>query len=64
MSGTPLVQALLLLASLIALLALTQARRLDAARIVVVGPDGATLRARGEADESLGHDEIVSRLSP
>ena len=43
---------------------LTHARRLDAARVVVVGPDGATLRMRGEADAPLGHDEIVSRLSP
>jgi histidyl-tRNA synthetase len=43
---------------------LTQARRLDAARIVVVGPESATLREPGKRDEPLGHDEIVSRLSP
>jgi histidyl-tRNA synthetase len=43
---------------------LTQARRLDAARIVVVGPESATLRQPGKRDEPLGHDEIVSRLSP
>jgi histidyl-tRNA synthetase len=43
---------------------LTQARRLDAAATVVVGADSATLRIPGSADEPLGHDEIVSRLSP
>jgi histidyl-tRNA synthetase len=43
---------------------LTQARRLDAARIVIVGPESATLREPGERDEPLGHDEVVSRLSP
>ncbi len=43
---------------------LTQARRLDAAATVVVGPETATLRRPGAADETLAHDEIVSRLSP
>ena len=43
---------------------LTQARRLGAARTVVVGPSSATLRTPGLPDEELAHDEIVSRLSP
>ena len=43
---------------------LTQARRLGAARIVVVGPDAATLRVPGRPDEPIEHDAIVSRLSP
>ena len=43
---------------------LTQARRLGAAQIVVVGREGATVRVAGEMDEQLEHDEIVSRLSP
>ena len=43
---------------------LTQARRLGAAQIVVVGREGATVRVAGESDEQLEHDEIVSRLSP
>ena len=43
---------------------LTQARRLGAAQIVVVGREGATVRVAGETDERLDHDEIVSRLSP
>jgi histidyl-tRNA synthetase len=43
---------------------LTQARRLGAARTVVVGPEGATLRTPGAADEPLAHDDVVSRLSP
>jgi histidyl-tRNA synthetase len=43
---------------------LTQARRLGAGAVVVVGADAATLRTPGVPDESLGHDEIVSRLSP
>ena len=42
---------------------LTQARRLGAARIVVVGPESATLREPGRADEEIAHEEIVSRLS-
>jgi histidyl-tRNA synthetase len=43
---------------------LTQARRLEAARIVIVGSDAATVREQGKADEAVAHDEIVSRLSP
>ena len=43
---------------------LTQARRLGAAQIVVVGREGATIRVAGKTDEQLEHDEIVSRLSP
>jgi histidyl-tRNA synthetase len=43
---------------------LTQARRLEAAAVVVVGAEAVTLRTSGAADEVLGHDEIVSRLSP
>ena len=43
---------------------LTQARRLEAAAVVVVGRETATLRTPGAPDEVLGHDEIVSRLSP
>ena len=43
---------------------LTQARRLRAARTVVVGPDSATLRSPGHDDQTLAHDDVVSRLSP
>ena len=43
---------------------LTQARRLGAARTVVVGPESATLRTPGGTDEPLAHEEIVSRLLP
>ena len=43
---------------------LTQARRLGATAIAVVGAEGATLRLPGQPDEPVGHDEIVSRLSP
>ena len=42
---------------------LTQARR-SADAVVVVGAEGATLRLPGQPDEEVGHDEIVSRLSP
>jgi histidyl-tRNA synthetase len=42
---------------------LTQARRLGAARIVVVGEDTASLRQPGREDEPIEHAEIVSRLS-
>jgi histidyl-tRNA synthetase len=41
---------------------LTQAGRLGAEMIVVVGPDGATLRRQGEPDEGVGHDEVLGRL--
>jgi histidyl-tRNA synthetase len=43
---------------------LTQARRLGAARTVIVGPSSATLRAPGRQDEPVDHDDIVSRLLP
>ena len=43
---------------------LTQARRLNARRIVIVGPETATMREQGRDDEVISHDEIVSRLSP
>ena len=43
---------------------LTQARRLGAARTVVVERDGAVLREPGKADQPLAHREIVSTLSP
>jgi histidyl-tRNA synthetase len=42
----------------------TQARRLQAARVVVVGAEEATLREPGKTDEPIAFDEIVSRLSP
>jgi histidyl-tRNA synthetase len=42
---------------------LTQAGRLGASRIVVVGPETAVLREQGAADEPLAHDVIVSRLT-
>jgi len=42
---------------------LTQARRLDADAVVIVGAERATLRTPGAADEVLDHGEIVSRLS-
>jgi histidyl-tRNA synthetase len=43
---------------------LTQARRLGADTVAVVGPSSATIREPGKPDEELGHDELVSRLSP
>ena len=43
---------------------LTQARRLDADAVVIVGAETATLRTPGATDEVLDHGEIVSRLSP
>jgi histidyl-tRNA synthetase len=42
---------------------LTQARRLGATHIVVVGSDTASLRQPGREDEPIEHAEIVSRLS-
>jgi histidyl-tRNA synthetase len=42
---------------------LTQARRLGAARIVVVGPETAVVREPGKDDRAIAHDEIVSTLS-
>ena len=43
---------------------LTQAARLGAATVVVVGPELATLRRAGSADEDVGHADLVGRLSP
>jgi histidyl-tRNA synthetase len=43
---------------------LTQARRLGAARTVVVGADDASLRVPGREDETLAHDDVASRLTP
>ena len=43
---------------------LTQARRLDAGAVGIVGPESATLRKPGTADEVLDHAAVVSRLSP
>jgi histidyl-tRNA synthetase len=43
---------------------LTQAGRLGAETIVVVGRDGATVRRQGEADESVSHEELPGRLLP
>jgi histidyl-tRNA synthetase len=42
---------------------LTQAGRLGASTIVLVGADGAVLRRQGQADEPIGPAEIVGRLS-
>ena len=42
---------------------LTQAGRLDAATIVVVGADSATIRHGGSADVTVTHDEVLARLS-
>ncbi len=42
---------------------LTQAGRLGASRIVVVGAESAVLRKQGATDEPLAHDAIVSRLT-
>jgi histidyl-tRNA synthetase len=41
---------------------LTQAGRLGARTIVIVGPEGATLRRAGEQDEPVAHDEVLGRL--
>jgi len=41
---------------------LTQASRLGASTIVVVRPDGASIRRPGRADEEVGHDEVTARL--
>jgi histidyl-tRNA synthetase len=42
---------------------LTQAGRLGARATVLVGPEGATLRRPGTADERIDHAAIVARLS-
>ncbi len=41
---------------------LTQAGRLGARAIVVVGAEGATLRRPGQADEAVAHSDLVGRL--
>jgi histidyl-tRNA synthetase len=41
---------------------LTHARRLGASTVVVVGPEGATLRRAGETDEQLAHEDVPGRL--
>jgi histidyl-tRNA synthetase len=43
---------------------LTQARRLGAARTVVVGTGDATLRVPGRDDERLSFADVLSRLTP
>jgi histidyl-tRNA synthetase len=42
---------------------LTQAGRLGARAVVVVGAEAATLRRQGSADEVLAHADVVGRLS-
>jgi len=42
---------------------LTQAGRLGAAKTVIVGPETATLRVPGAADETLSLDDLVARLT-
>ncbi len=41
---------------------LTQAARLGAATSVVVGPERATIRRAGAADEDVLHDDVIGRL--
>jgi histidyl-tRNA synthetase len=41
---------------------LTQAGRAGARTIVIVGPEGATLRRRGQQDEPLAHADVVGTL--
>jgi histidyl-tRNA synthetase len=43
---------------------LTQGARLGASTIVVVGPESATIRRAGAADEVVGHEDVSGRLSP
>ncbi len=43
---------------------LTQAGRLGAPTVVIVTPEGATLRRTGKPDEPLDHDEVLGRLLP
>ena len=42
---------------------LTQAARRGAATTVVVGPERATIRRTGAADEDVQHDDVLGRLS-
>jgi histidyl-tRNA synthetase len=43
---------------------MTQASRLGAGTIVIVRPDGATLRRAGQADEEIELDTVSARLAP
>ncbi|HSI98338.1 MAG TPA: ATP phosphoribosyltransferase regulatory subunit, partial [Gaiellaceae bacterium] len=43
---------------------LTQAARLGAVSVVIVGTERATVRRAGSADEEVEHAELVARLSP
>jgi histidyl-tRNA synthetase len=43
---------------------LTQAARLGAATIVVVGPERATIRRAGAVDQDVRHDDVSRRVSP
>ena len=43
---------------------LTHAARLGAVATVVVRPDGASIRRAGRADEDVGLDDVVAKLSP
>jgi histidyl-tRNA synthetase len=43
---------------------LTQAGRLGAETIVIVGAETATLRRAGRPDEALSHDDVLGRLLP
>jgi histidyl-tRNA synthetase len=43
---------------------LTQAARLGAATTVVVGPERATIRRAGAADQDVRHDDVSRRVSP
>lgn len=42
---------------------LTQAGRSGADTIVIVGPDAATIRRRGAADEPVAHADVLGRIS-
>jgi histidyl-tRNA synthetase len=43
---------------------LTQAARVGAAVTVVLGPERATIRRAGMADEEVGHAEVVGKVTP
>ncbi len=43
---------------------LTHAARLGAVATVVVGPDGASIRRAGRADEDVGLDDVLAKLVP
>jgi histidyl-tRNA synthetase len=42
---------------------LTQARRAGAETVVILGPDTATIRRRGSADEVVAHGDALGRIS-